>query len=76
MPEPNTSRRAIRERRLRELPAQMRYLIWEARLLAPPRMHDNLADWTPRAMALVDQLQRIIQGRLAKAAAPKPSRSR
>jgi len=75
MPEPSPSRRAMRERRLRELPTQMRCLIWEARLLAPPRMHDNLVDWTPRAMALVDQLHKIIAGRPVKPA-PKPSRSR
>ena len=75
MAESNTHRRALRERRLRELPAQMRYLVWEARLLAPPRMHDNIADWTPRAMALVDQLHKIIEGRRAKPAS-KLSRSR
>jgi len=76
MAEPNTNRRAIRERRLRELPAQMRYLVWEARLLAPPRMHDSLADWTPRAMALVDQLHKIIEGRHLAKPALKASRSR
>jgi len=75
MAESNTNLRVLRERRLRELPAQMRYLIWEARLLAPPRMHDTIADWTPRAMALVDQLHKIIEGRLTKPA-PKASRYR
>lgn len=75
MAEPNTNRRALRERRLRELPVQMRYLIWEARRLCPPLMRDELASWTPNALALVDQLTKLIEGHLTKAVA-KPARSR
>src|SRR5262249_42883668 len=50
--ESSSSRRALRERRLRELPVQMRYLIWETRRLSPPLIRDELANWTPNALAV------------------------
>jgi len=64
MAEPDT--RHAQERRLRELPTQMQYLIWEARRLAPPPMRDDLAKWTPNALALVDQLHELIEGHVDK----------
>ena len=66
MVEPSTSRAAIQQRRLRELPAQMRYLTWEARRLAPPPMHHELGDWMSNPLALVDQLHKIIEAHTAK----------
>ena len=66
MVEPDTDSRAMQERRLRELPAQMHYLIWEVRRLAPPPMHHALGDWILNALALVDQLNKIIEDHLAK----------
>jgi hypothetical protein len=44
----------------------MRYLIWEARRLSPPLMRDELVNWTPNALALVDQLTMLIEGHLPR----------